>query len=107
MRSIVLDEYHEKLHLSAQAYYRLLKLARTIADLAGSEMIMANHVAEGGDVGLKGGWNHRSSTKKRPALAVRRLYSPGLRMRYVYRTSLYRVYLSRSFISIAIKKRWL
>ncbi len=35
-----------QLHLSARAYHRVLKLARTIADLAGSEMIMANHVAE-------------------------------------------------------------
>jgi magnesium chelatase family protein len=33
-------------HLSARAYHRVLKLARTIADLAGSEMIAANHVAE-------------------------------------------------------------
>jgi magnesium chelatase family protein len=35
-----------QLHLSARAYHRVLKLARTIADLAGSEMILANHVAE-------------------------------------------------------------
>jgi magnesium chelatase family protein len=35
-----------QLHLSARAYHRVLKLARTIADLAGSEMIAANHVAE-------------------------------------------------------------
>jgi len=36
----------DQLHLSARAYHRVLKLARTIADLAGSDMIMANHVAE-------------------------------------------------------------
>ena len=36
----------QQLHLSARAYHRVLKLARTIADLAGSEMITANHVAE-------------------------------------------------------------
>ncbi len=36
----------QQLHLSAIAYHRVLKLARTIADLAGSEMIAANHVAE-------------------------------------------------------------
>src|SRR5258708_6594825 len=36
----------QQLHLSARADHRVLKLARTIADLAGSEMIMANHVAE-------------------------------------------------------------
>jgi magnesium chelatase family protein len=32
--------------LSARAFHRVLKLARTIADLAGSEMIAANHLAE-------------------------------------------------------------
>jgi magnesium chelatase family protein len=36
----------EQLHLSAQANYRVLKLARTIADLAGSKFILANHIAE-------------------------------------------------------------
>ncbi|HET9999959.1 MAG TPA: YifB family Mg chelatase-like AAA ATPase [Ktedonobacteraceae bacterium] len=36
----------QQLHLSARAYHRVLKLARTIADLAGSESIMANHLAE-------------------------------------------------------------
>ena len=36
----------QQLHLSARAYHRVLKLARTIADLAGCEMIAANHVAE-------------------------------------------------------------
>ncbi len=36
----------QQLHLSARAYHRVLKLARTIADLAESELILANHVAE-------------------------------------------------------------
>ncbi len=36
----------QQLHLSARAYHRVLKLARTIADLAGSDLIKANHVAE-------------------------------------------------------------
>ncbi|QBD78258.1 ATP-binding protein [Ktedonosporobacter rubrisoli] len=36
----------QQLHLSARAFHRVLKLARTIADLAASETIGANHVAE-------------------------------------------------------------
>ena len=36
----------QQLHLSARAFHRVLKLARTIADLAESETIAANHVAE-------------------------------------------------------------
>jgi magnesium chelatase family protein len=36
----------ERLQLSARAFHRVLKLARTIADLAGCETIGAAHVAE-------------------------------------------------------------
>src|SRR3989475_2270494 len=35
-----------KLHLSARAYHRVLKLSRTIADLAGETTIAVTHVAE-------------------------------------------------------------
>jgi magnesium chelatase family protein len=36
----------QQLHLSARAYHRILKLARTIADLAGAEKIETAHLAE-------------------------------------------------------------
>jgi magnesium chelatase family protein len=36
----------DKLGLSARAYSRILKIARTIADLAGGEAIGPPHVAE-------------------------------------------------------------
>ena len=36
----------QQLHMSARAYHRILKLARTIADLAGSDEIQTAHLAE-------------------------------------------------------------
>lgn len=35
-----------QLHLSARGYHRVLKLARTVADLAGEERVQVSHVAE-------------------------------------------------------------
>jgi magnesium chelatase family protein len=36
----------DKMNLSARSYHRLLKVARTIADLSDSEGISKNHIAE-------------------------------------------------------------
>jgi magnesium chelatase family protein len=51
---VILDEMGEgmmkaavrQLHLSARAYHRVLKLARTIADLADEDSVKATHIAE-------------------------------------------------------------
>jgi magnesium chelatase family protein len=42
----LLEQVTDRLGLSARTYTRLLKVARTIADLAGSESIAVNHLAE-------------------------------------------------------------
>jgi magnesium chelatase family protein len=42
----LISQAMEKLHLSARAYDRILKVSRTIADLEGSDKILSNHIAE-------------------------------------------------------------
>jgi magnesium chelatase family protein len=36
----------KQMHLSARAFHRILKLARSIADLENSDIIKAGHIAE-------------------------------------------------------------
>lgn len=42
----ILKNAMERMDLSARAYDRILKVARTVADLEGSEAVKANHLAE-------------------------------------------------------------
>jgi magnesium chelatase family protein len=44
--SLVMAALDEIWNLSARAYDRILKVARTIADLAGSEKITSDHISE-------------------------------------------------------------
>jgi len=42
----LLHQAVDQMHLSARAYFRVLKLARTIADLTGVDKILTAHIAE-------------------------------------------------------------
>jgi len=44
--SELLQKAVQRLDLSTRAYYRTLKLARTIADLAGVDNILSEHITE-------------------------------------------------------------
>jgi magnesium chelatase family protein len=42
----LLQQALDRLRLSARAYHRILKVARTVADLAGSDVVRREHAAE-------------------------------------------------------------
>ncbi|MCR5267403.1 MAG: YifB family Mg chelatase-like AAA ATPase [Lachnospiraceae bacterium] len=42
----IMEQAFTKYHLSARGYYRILKVARTIADLAGVDQILSEHLME-------------------------------------------------------------
>ena len=50
----VLDAASRQFHLSARSCHRLMKVARTIADLAGAERITTEHLAEAVQFRLEG-----------------------------------------------------
>jgi magnesium chelatase family protein len=41
-----LRQASERIHLSARGYHRVLRVARTLADLGGAEVVRRVHVAE-------------------------------------------------------------
>ena len=43
---LLLEQAVQKVHLSARGYYRILKVARTIADLSGEKKVKYEHIAE-------------------------------------------------------------
>lgn len=43
---VMMKEAFEKLELSVRGYYKIIRVARTIADLAGEEKIRSEHIAE-------------------------------------------------------------
>ena len=58
----LLAEIYQKMNLSARSYHRLLKVARTIADLDESHEITEAHLAEASCYRIASGkyWNHGS-----------------------------------------------
>ena len=43
----LMEQAYHKLHLTARSYHKILKVARTIADMEGSQLILPKHLREG------------------------------------------------------------
>lgn len=67
----LLTQAAETLGLTARGYHRVLRVARTLADLAGSENIHRLHIAEA--------LSHRRTARRPGQQAQRSRYSPGLK----------------------------
>lgn len=50
----ILAKIYKKMQLSVRAYYRLLKVSRTIADLEQSEQILEKHIKEAAQYRISG-----------------------------------------------------
>ena len=57
----LMEQIYHKMDLSARAYHRIIKVARTIADLEGEEEIACRHLTEASCYRMAGGkfWTHR------------------------------------------------
>ena len=58
---LLMEQIYHKMDLSARAYHRIIKVARTIADLEGTPEIESRHLTEASCYRMAGGkfWTHR------------------------------------------------